>query len=230
LKLPKRSEPANGVKPWVKVLVLFHVAAITIWSLPNPPAPVTNGTAPYRPEDYILAPNSRFLKNSIVLQYIQTFGLFQAWDMFAPDPSNVNLYGTAEVEFKSGKVESWTYPRVAEQDLIMKVPVERYRKYYERAYHESYGWVWPIFAQRVAYVNALDPTDPPVMVRLTRHIKITPPTMTAAEYFQGFSSRPGMDKFLPPNPNVSGPFPSQMYFEWPVNQEQLRRDRGWKSP
>lgn len=58
------------------------------------------------------------------------FGLDQTWSMFAPNPASVNSYLTADIFFKDGSQETWTFPRASQIKGIERFTAgERYRKY-----------------------------------------------------------------------------------------------------
>ncbi|MNS90897.1 hypothetical protein D3C72_1249670 [compost metagenome] len=65
------------------------------------------------------------------VQRYQTFvGLDQAWSMFAPIPGGVNSYVDAQITFKDGSKEKWTFPRPSQiKDIDKFLAGERYRKY-----------------------------------------------------------------------------------------------------
>lgn len=159
----------NRVSGWVKLLVAFHVVGITIWSLPNPRRPVMLGTVEPQGADWLLYYNTAYLKDSPLRYYLLTTGVWQSWDMFAPNPSNTDIWGDAEVVYKDGSMERYAYPRMYELSIPEKYLKERFRKFYERANDERYRYMWPVFAQRIAYEMNTKPGNPPVRVKLYRY-------------------------------------------------------------
>lgn len=212
------SEPR--VSPWVKGYVAFHLAAVLIWTLPAPPSGYARGSIELgvRTEsvpdfltslgttlsDGMLVFNSRYLKASPVKYYMVPTGFWQYWDMFAPNPASVDLWGDAQVTYADGTVARYRYPRMYELGLGEKYLKERYRKFYERASQDRFRHMWPDFAQRVALLMAKDPNNLPVRVALTRHFQQVPP--------------PGR-----PMPKE---YASYTYYVHAVDQTRLRRDLG----
>ena len=161
----------------VKALVALHIVAITVWSLPHAPGRAKPPTNPVeRASDAVLSANERYLKPTPIRQYVLATGFWQYWDMFAPNPSSTDLYGTAEIEFRGGATLDYTFPRMAEMSLSQRYVNERYRKFYERAQLKEFDYLWPDFARRVAEKNAFDPSNPPMRVRLIRNwLHVAPP-------------------------------------------------------
>lgn len=188
---PGTAQPRT-VSPWVKAFVVFHIIAITVWSLPNPPASYAQGTQKLGIEgdtlpekarslgrtvsDGILVANAHYGKLSPLRFYVLCTGFWQYWDMFAPNPSDTDTFGSAEVTYRDGSVKPFRYPRMYDLSILAKYPSERYRKFYERASSESFSYAWPAFAERVALLSWTEPNNPPVEVRLFRHtLRIPPP-------------------------------------------------------
>lgn len=218
---------------WVKPLVAFHVLAITLWSLPAPPPGIANGSiapairADSVPDlarstvsyvhDNLLLFASR-VKNpppqvegplrwlSVAVRgYLQSTGLWQYWDMFAPNPSNLDVWVDAIVTFDDGSRVVHAYPRIAALPIPMKYVQERYRKYLERAHAEGFAFLWPAFAQRIALEEFVaHPGRVPTRVVLRRHFRtIQPPGETTPDAYQVYP-----------------------YFEYDVDVAKLRRDAG----
>lgn len=159
----------NRVSWFVKLFVAFHVIGITIWSLPNPRRPVMLGSVEPRGVDLLLYYNTKYLKDSPLRYYLLTTGVWQSWDMFAPNPSNTDIWGDAEVVYQDGSVERYAYPRMYEMPILEKYLKERFRKFYERANDDGYRYMWPVFAQRIAYEMNRHPGNPPARVKLYRY-------------------------------------------------------------
>lgn len=216
---------------WAKALILFHLAAIITKSLPPPVDPVRNKERPpANAEEAFLDFNMRYLAESPMKTYIQSLGLWQSWDMFSPNPSARDLWGDAIVQYKDGTERVLEFPRVYSAPIWAKTLVERFRKYYERAGHPDNAYLWPSLAQWTAMKAATDPANPPLVVVLRRHMFIVPDMMTAQEYFQGLNQRQGMEKWFPTPKPVIPDYTPENLFVWPVDQEQLAVDKGWKSP
>jgi len=194
--------------PWyVKAFVVFHLIAITIWALPNPPANVQSGEQKPIYSDYLLFWNWKWLKPLTPVQvYNSTTGFWQYWDMFAPNPASTDIYCDAEVVFKDGTKKHYQYPRMYLLGIGQKYVNERYRKYFERVNQEQYSYLWPLFAQRIAYLND-NRQNPPVTVRLKRYWRPV--------------AGPGM---------VQQPdYNSYLFYEHAVDRRQLARMREGKT-
>ena len=141
----------------ISAFLLFHLVAIASWSLPI---------------NSLL--NDRF--RAVIRPYIVWSGLFQAWDMFAPDPAKLNSYVQAEVWFRDGSVRLWSIPRMNELGYFDRYFKERYRKYAtEYLRMDSHSALWPDAARYVARLHR-DPSNPPTAVRLNRSwSEINPP-------------------------------------------------------
>lgn len=158
------------VRWWVKVLVALHLVAIASWSLPNPAPGVMNGKVPPRGNEVLLHQNYQKLKlNPAVRKYLFVTGAWQYWDMFAPNPSSVDVWGDAIVVRKDGTRDTYQYPRIALMPIPQKYMMERYRKFFERVSTEEYSYLWPQFSRVIARKMNGDPANPPVKIILRRH-------------------------------------------------------------
>lgn len=201
----------------VKVLLFLHVVAITSWALPEPSSAISNGSKPGTFSDRLLNFNTKYVKHSPVELYVLSTGLWQSWDMFAPSPSSVDIYPTADVTFRSGKQMVYHYPRMYDLSLIQKYQDERYRKFFEHANSEQY--LYEPFAKRVAYLCQTDPSDPVVKVVLKRHFFQIPDAVAFGDYSQGVLD--GIEKgkltssiLLPPNPPVPTKYQDYAYYTY----------------
>ncbi|MBL8065604.1 MAG: hypothetical protein JNM34_07060 [Chthonomonadaceae bacterium] len=168
------------VKVLVKAYVLMHMFLITNWSLPKPAPAFANGTV--KPTvanilrnlgDFILLWNDDIKFGTPLKYYVLSTGSWQYWDMFAPNPANVDYWWDAIVTYKSGKVVEGIYPRIKSLNYFQKYLKERYRKYLERVNTDGTdSWKRPTFAQRIALLAYRDKNDPPVRVQLRRHFRI----------------------------------------------------------
>ncbi len=207
------TETPRRVSGWVKAFVGFHLLAITIWAIPNPPAAFLNGAQWKLRTDSLPAftqsLNDGFrvftnnkLKTTVVKYYLIPSGFWQYWDMFAPNPANVDFYCDADVIYSDGTHRIYTYPRMYKLGLVQKYAMERFRKYYERARDDSYQYVWHDFAQRIALLSTTNIDNPPVEVRLSRH----------------------WNEVQPPGQPQSTTYQSYEYIRYSVNQTKLRHD------
>lgn len=200
VKMRTMKEGKKGVSIFVKLFVALHVFGITVWSLPNPRPAIQNGSVEPYGTDWILYYNWSLIKQSPLRYYLITAGAWQYWDMFAPNPASMDLYGTFEVEYQDGTSKMYPYPRIYDLPIPVKYFKERFRKFYERAGSDGFPYAWEPFAQRIALEMDTMPDNPPVKVRLTRH------TMKL----------PGPGKPMPTDYDV------KMYYEYTVDQEVLR--------
>jgi hypothetical protein len=134
----------------VNAFVVFHLVAILAWALPL---------------NTLLIGKTK----ELISPYMLWSGLFQAWDLFAPDPRSANVYVDAQVIFRDGQQRTWSFPRMEELGIVDKYFKERYRKWAnDNLRMDSYAALWPDAARYVARVNA-DRANPPRTVRLVRH-------------------------------------------------------------
>ncbi len=187
----------------LRVAIGLHIVAITSWSLPDAPNAVRAGVATPYGTDWLLYWNQRELKHGIIQKYLFFSGFWQYWDMFAPDPADTDFWCDASVTYKDGSVRRYEYPRMFALPIAVKYFKERFRKFYERAHPEDYAYVWPVFAQRVAFEMDRYPGNPPVRVQLTRH----------------WQPLPGPGKPIPREYNA------YTYFDFKVEQAALSRAR-----
>lgn len=203
---------ARRVSPIVKVWVLAHMVLVLSWCLPLAAPAVLNGSVPPTPAniarhpiDFLLASNNWFKNMSPTSNYLTRTGIWQYWDMFAPNPANVDFWWDAIVTYQSGKIEVVPYPRMKALPLFEKYFKERYRKYLERMNNDKEdSWKRPVFAQRMALLAFKDPKDPPVKVQLRRHWK----------------EMKSMDTPVPEKYN------EYVLFSYIIDQNKLRQDAG----
>ena len=130
--------------------IVFHILATLLWVLPD------NAL-----RQQLLA---------LPQKYISNVGLWQSWGMFAPEPSDLNLYLTAVITYRDGSQREWEWPRPEKLDLFTRYRKERYRKFTEYGRMDSYSYIWPSMAQFAAQqAPSRDPANPPVRVQLWRH-------------------------------------------------------------
>jgi len=131
--------------------------------------------------------------------YLFTTGFWQYWDMFAPNPSNIDFYGDAVIHYKDGSTSIYLYPRMFLLSIPEKYLKERYRKFFERAHAEEYPYLWAPFALRVALLNYKDPKNPPIKVDLRRHWQyvadpgqVQATTYDSYVYYSGIINQPDL--------------------------------------
>jgi hypothetical protein len=107
-------------------------------------------------------------------------GLFQKWDMFAPDPSKLNCYVGAQIAFRDGRTALWNFPRMENLGIVEKYFQERYRKYAnDNLRLDSDAPAWPDAARYIARLHC-SAVNPPV-----RYRSIVPPPTATGVYTPG---------------------------------------------
>ncbi|MCB8932038.1 MAG: hypothetical protein M9921_01685 [Fimbriimonadaceae bacterium] len=231
--VPESTEQVRTLPVWVKPLVAFHLLAITLWSLPAPAPGLANGSIVPSVSTDSLPDFARssvsYVHDNVLLfasraktppaqvdgpmhwlslaihAYLIPTGMWQYWDMFAPNPSNLDVWVDAIVEFQDGTRVVHDYPRIATLPLPLKYVQERYRKYLERAHSEDFTFLWPAFAQRIALEEyEKNENNPPVHVSLRRHYRF----------------------IQPPGEITPDEYTVHTYYEYDVDQKKLRSDGG----
>ena len=153
----------------MKLFVIFHVVAITVWALPNPSKLISDGTVKPYGTQWLPYLNDKHLKALPPISvYLNVTGFWQYWDMFSPDPAQIDNWGDAFITYKNGTVKRYQYPRMFLLPIPDKYLTERYRKFFEHAGAKDYSFLWPTFALRIAQLND-NPKNPPVEVKLHLH-------------------------------------------------------------
>ena len=201
---------ANKVSPFVVAFVAFHVISITIYSLPNPSKPVLLDQVQPSGSDYFLKYNTKVFKAWLPIStYCYVTGFWQFWDMFAPDPAQVDTWCDAQVTYFDGSKKMFQYPHIKELPIPEKFLKERYRKYFERVNDDSqFFYLWTSFGQAIAYKMADDPNNPPVQVDITRHFIYVPRHNVV--------------------PDKDPPYTPYTFFRYRVDQSKLYSLKGWK--
>lgn len=141
----------------ISAFIAFHLLAISAWLFPFQ-SPMVEG-----------------FKN-VIRPYMFWTGLFQKWDMFAPDPSKINNYVGAVVTFRDGSSHLWLFPRMETLGYTAKYFKERYRKYAnDNLRLDENAALWPDAARYIARVNNSRPSDPPATISLVRYWSFVPP-------------------------------------------------------
>ncbi len=141
----------------VSAFLLFHILAITCWAVP------------------IDTPLLIALRNA-VSPYMLWSGLFQRWNMFAPEPAKVDFYIEADITLHDGEKRTYVLPRMEKLGYAERYAKERYRKYSEYLRQDNYSALWPDAAKHIARLYA-NPSNPPVFVILVRYwSQISPPS------------------------------------------------------
>jgi hypothetical protein len=144
------------------VFIAFHLFAVITWAVPL---------------DTPLIVQCR----EAIKGYMLWTGLFQKWDMFAPEPSKLNNYVTATVIYRDGRTSEWAFPRMENLGIVEKYFKERYRKYAsDNLRIDTRSGLWPDAARYIARATATA-SAPPVEVDLVRHWSEVPPPLRTGE-------------------------------------------------
>ncbi len=108
-------------------------------------------------------------------QYLLWSGLWQSWNMFAPQPPTFNFTLSAEVIRRSGQITWWTLPVPRDSGYARQYVIERYRKWgADNLRRAGDSALWPDAARFVAHINN-NRSDPPATIRLFRDWQMIPP-------------------------------------------------------
>lgn len=225
-------EKRRNAPLWLKLLVGFHIIATLSWSIPQSAPGVRNGSqSPQGPDGWVMYINDVYVKTSPIQQYVLSLGLWQSWDMFAPNPSAKDIWADAVVLRKDGTQTTFQYPRIYLETIPWKYVRERYRKYYERADQESNSYLWEPFAKRVAFLSNTDPANPPVQVILRRHYLIAPRAKPFGNYMGDLWAAVREGKLTsevafptPPPESTESSFIVSPYFSYMVKPQDLSGD------
>jgi hypothetical protein len=145
-------------KAAITLFILFHLVAFAAWTVPLQFPLLDAFKASIRP-------------------YMLWTGLFQAWNMFSPDPMRLNGYVEAEVTMADGQKRRWKAPRMEELGPVDKYFRERYRKFVnEHLRMDAESLLWPDAAKHIARMYDSDKSNPPVNVMLVRYwSEVLPP-------------------------------------------------------
>jgi hypothetical protein len=154
LSFEKRSADHRVPQTAVSIFILFHLIAITCWAVP------VNFSA------------VRELRE-IIRPYMLWTGLYQSWDMFAPNPKSIDAYIKAVVFTQDRHMKVWAFPRMEELSFRERYPKERYRKFAEMLPDQKNEALWPGVAAHVArlFNNPIDPPDKVVLIEFRADIK-----------------------------------------------------------
>lgn len=109
-------------------------------------------------------------------------GLWQGWDMFAPDPLSINTHLDAVVTYKDGSTAKWEAPRMELLSYTQRYQKERYRKWRERVRRDSFAYFHADTSRFIARQMHSDRANPPVKVELLRHWAMIPPPIEGRDY------------------------------------------------
>jgi hypothetical protein len=133
----------------ISAFILFHLIAITLWAIPYDLPSIVQG-------------------REIIAPYMRWTGLFQRWDMFAPEPILKNRYLKAVVITTHHHIYTWSYPRMDQLSFGERYRKERYRKLAENLTEDQNPLLLADVVNHIArFYN--DPNDPPEKVILLKY-------------------------------------------------------------
>jgi hypothetical protein len=163
LLTPAQRYPSTFKRAAISAFLLFHICAISVWCLP-----------------FRLPASTAF--KGLIRPYMLWSGLFQNWNMFAPDPLMLNGFVEAEIVFRDGKTGRWSFPRTEQLGLADRYFKERYRKFAnEYLRMDANSGLWPDAAVYIARRN-YQPSNPPVIVLLYRYWSLIRPPLPDGSY------------------------------------------------
>lgn len=209
-----------------KGLLFFHVCAVISWTLPEPSAQVVAKKVPPQLMDYPMIINQEFVKFSFFQTYVLGLGFWQSWDMFSPNPSNRDVWGSAIIEYQDGSERHVNYPRVKTYGYLEKYEKERFRKYWERVNLDRWSYLREPVCMWMARTHWTDPNNPPVKVRLYMHLKEVKripsfPSYVSKVVSEARAGRLSIEVVSPRNPIDNGPYPTTLIYEHMVEKSKL---------
>ncbi len=148
----------------ISAFILWQLLMITFWLMP----PSATQQLLYKP----------------LHSYLWMVGCDQNWNMFSPNPSDLDVYMSAQITYQNGTQKTWVFPRMHSLGILAKYQQERFRKFIENAHLDVHSAVWPYVAKFAARANNNQPTTNPVVhVELIRTWQVIPaPPMTPTNY------------------------------------------------
>ena len=147
----------------INAFIILNVVAIVFWSQPFS----------YRPQ---------FLVKEITAGYMRFCGIWQEWNMFAPQPRSIRIRMDSTVNLRDGTKKTWTFPQMDQMTLWERCRKERFRKWaHDSVRVDAEARLWEPTARYIARQFA-DPDNPPVAVQLHRYWADIPgPTAAGGE-------------------------------------------------
>ena len=159
----RSSFAARAARAAISAFLAFNLFAIVSWCVP------------------LESPLMEACRNA-VRPYMLWTGLFQKWDMFAPEPSKLNSYIGAQIAFRDGRTVLWSFPRMENLGIVDKYLKERYRRYANDGLRlDNNARLWPDAARYIARLHD-SPGNPPVAVNLIRYWSVVPPPTATGAY------------------------------------------------
>jgi hypothetical protein len=109
--------------------------------------------------------------------YLWYTGLWQDYCVFAPNPKDYNIQLSANVYFGNGQKQEFRFPNPANDNHLVRMMTERYRKWgHDNVNQPQYKVWWPDTCRWIARKYNRNPASPPVKIELVRQFsEIKPP-------------------------------------------------------
>lgn len=143
------------------MFIFAHLTAIIVWSIPS-------DALWWKRLKHVVEPTMLFT------------GLWQGWDMFAPEPLSINARLSAELVLADGSTQEWPFPEVHKMGPVDAFYGERWRKWaIDRVRLDENSRVWPDTARYILRKATYSKDNSPKEVKLSRHWRtIMPPSQT----------------------------------------------------
>lgn len=106
--------------------------------------------------------------NGFFERYVLYFGVWQSWDMFAPNPRDIKITMDAEIKYKDGSQKIWEFPRMDKMGFFEKFRKERYRKWaFDNVRVDQHSGLWLPTVRYIAR-SIDDPNRPLKSIALRR--------------------------------------------------------------
>lgn len=132
-----------------------------------------------------LSPEKVALRRTIVDAtgpFYRYLGLWQGWELFAPNIRNVNSHSIALIRFDDGSMTAWPLPRFEEMDVFEKYRYDKFRKWNgDNAQWDRYKEFWPGLARYVGRLHYNGKGPKPVSFTLMRFTALMPKPETGVK-------------------------------------------------
>jgi hypothetical protein len=141
----------------INLFLVFHLVMIFVWSMPLNTGIVTH----LRPK---------------IASYMFWSGLAQGWNLFAPNPLNLNTRVEAEICYRDGNTGVWAFPLPQNYGYLKRYTLERQHKFgFDALINNRFALLRPDAARFIARLNNKN-NNPPVTVTLISYrSQIAPP-------------------------------------------------------
>jgi hypothetical protein len=106
---------------------------------------------------------------AVAAPYLYLTGTAQWWDLFAPNPTSLDVEVLARMTYADGTTKDWWFPRVHTLGVVAGYREDRWRKFIENVHARPQ--FWPGLAR---YAVAVNRGPGPVRVELVRYWRLVP--------------------------------------------------------